>query len=129
MKLEDLTNGTRVRGLTPEGIATVKAASWFGDHGVEVIFTDPQGSLQQRLVYRDDEESLELVQGGRPWSFDGDGDLLRLVSEAYRIHLAWLFTLFSGETTRPGPRCLCRACCRPGACPRGAGPVRSGCAR
>ena len=28
---------------------------------------------------------------GRPWSFDGDGDLLRLVSEAYRINRAWLF--------------------------------------
>src|SRR5213076_1303391 len=26
-----------------------------------------------------------------PWSFDGDGSLLLLVSEAYRIHLAYLF--------------------------------------
>ena len=99
MKLEELTNGTRVRGLTPDGVATVKAASWFGDHGVELIYTDPQGSLQQRLVYRDDEESLELVQGGRPWSFDGDGDLLRLVSEAYRIRLAWLFDPYLAITT------------------------------
>jgi len=80
-------------------VATVKAASWFGDHGVELIYTDPQGSLQQRLVYRDDEESLELVQGGRPWSFDGDGDLLRLVSEAYRIRLAWLFDPYLAITT------------------------------
>jgi len=80
-------------------VATVKAASWFGDHGVEVIFTDPQGALQQRLVYRDDEESLELVQGGRPWSFDGDGNLLRLVSEAYRIRLAWLFDPYLAITT------------------------------
>lgn len=28
---------------------------------------------------------------GRPWSFDGDGAILRLVSEAYRIRLAYLF--------------------------------------
>jgi hypothetical protein len=28
---------------------------------------------------------------GRPWSFDGDGALFRLVSEAHRIRLAHLF--------------------------------------
>ena len=99
IKLEDLQTGTMVRGLTPDGVSTVKSVQWFGDQGVEVIFQDAQGNLQQRLVYRDDEGSLELVQGGRPWSFDGDGDLLRLVSEAYRIHLAWLFDPYLAITT------------------------------
>ena len=32
-----------------------------------------------------------MVEQGWPWSFDGDGDLFRLVSEALRIHLAHLF--------------------------------------
>jgi superfamily II DNA or RNA helicase len=32
-----------------------------------------------------------LVEQGRPWSFDGDGALFRLVSEAQRIRLAHLF--------------------------------------
>ncbi len=99
MRLEDLTAGTRVRGLTPDGVATVKAVDWFGEQGVEVIFQDPHGSLQERIVYRNDEPSLELVRGGRPWSFDGDGDLLRLVSEAYRIRLAWLFDPYLAITT------------------------------
>ena len=99
IKLEDLQTGTMVRGLTPDGVSTVKSVQWFGDQGVEVIFQDAQGNLQQRLVYRDDEGSLELVQGGRPWSLDGDGDLLRLVSEAYRIHLAWLFDPYLAITT------------------------------
>jgi SNF2 family DNA or RNA helicase len=36
---------------------------------------------------------------GRPWSFDGDGDLLRLASEAYRINLAWLFDPYVAITT------------------------------
>jgi SNF2 family DNA or RNA helicase len=99
MKLEDLTTGTRVRGLLPDGVATVKSAQWFGDHGVEIIFTDAHGTLQQRIVYREDEPSIELVQGGRPWSFDGDGHLLRLVSEAQRIHLAWLFDPYLAITT------------------------------
>ncbi|HPQ16105.1 MAG TPA: helicase-related protein [Bryobacteraceae bacterium] len=43
------------------------------------------------LLYRDREPSLEIVEAGRPWSFDGDGKLFRLVSEAQRIHLAYLF--------------------------------------
>ena len=99
VRLESLHAGTRIRGLTPEGVSTVKSVNWFGDHGAEVIFCDAQGALQQRLVYRDDEASLELVQAGRPWSFDGDGSLLRLVSEAYRIRLAWLFDPYLAITT------------------------------
>ena len=31
------------------------------------------------------------MEQGRPWSFDGDGALFRLVSEAHRIRLAHLF--------------------------------------
>ena len=34
---------------------------------------------------------LELVEAGRPWSFDADGALFRLASEAHRIQLAHLF--------------------------------------
>ena len=98
VRLEDLQTGTRVRGLTPEGIATVKSVVWYGDHGVEVVF-EAEGHLHNRLVYRTDEPSLELVAGGRPWSFDGDGDLLRLVSEAQRIRLAWLFDPYLAVTT------------------------------
>jgi SNF2 family DNA or RNA helicase len=43
------------------------------------------------LLYRHDEPHLEVVEQGRPWSFDGDGSLFRLVSEAHRIRLAHLF--------------------------------------
>jgi superfamily II DNA or RNA helicase len=98
VQLEDLQTGTRVRGLTPEGISTVKAVTWFGDQAVEVVY-DAGGQILNRLVYRTDEGSLELVAEGRPWSFDGDGDLLRLVSEAQRIRLAWLFDPYLAVTS------------------------------
>ncbi len=98
VRLEELTVGTRVRGLVPEGAATVKAVNWFGDSVVELIFETGKG-LGNRLVYRNDEPSLELVASGRPWSFDGDGNLLRLVSEAMRIRLAWLFDPYLAVTT------------------------------
>src|SRR5262249_8959934 len=47
--------------------------------------------VANELLYRHDEERIEVVELGRPWSFDGDGSLFRLVSEAHRIHLAHLF--------------------------------------
>ena len=77
-RLEDLTTGTRLTGLTASGIATVESVQWIGDQALKVIFRDGAGQLSDRLLYRDDEPSLELVEMGRPWSFDGDGDLLRL---------------------------------------------------
>ena len=64
-RLEDLTTGAQVRGLTPEGTVVVKSVQWYGDQAVEVIF-DAGGRLDRRLVYRGDEPSLELVAGGEP---------------------------------------------------------------
>ena len=43
------------------------------------------------LPPRRDEARLKLVGQRRPWAFDGDGALFRLVSEAQRIRLAHLF--------------------------------------
>ena len=98
-RLEDLTTGTRLTGLAASGSATVESARWIGDQALKVIYRDGEGQLSERLLYRDDEPSLELVEMGRPWSFDGDGGLLRLVSEAYRINLAWLFDPYVAITT------------------------------
>ncbi|MCH8148002.1 MAG: DEAD/DEAH box helicase [Planctomycetes bacterium] len=90
-KLENLKAGTTVKGLSPSGLAKVVQIEWFGDQAVKVTYEDAVGTVQNRLVYRNEENTLEVVSAGRPWSFDGDGALLRLVSEAYRIRLAHLF--------------------------------------
>jgi superfamily II DNA or RNA helicase len=47
--------------------------------------------VADEILYRHDEARLEIAQAGRPWSFDGDGGLFRLVAEAHRIRLAHLF--------------------------------------
>jgi len=49
------------------------------------------GTAKSRLLFRRDESSLEIATNSQAWSFDGDGALLRLVSEAMRIRLAHLF--------------------------------------
>jgi superfamily II DNA or RNA helicase len=99
LRLEDLQTGTQLRGLNGESAATVKSVHWHGDQVVEAIYEDAAGHLGKRLLYRDDEPGLEIAEPGRPWSFDGDGELLRLVSEAYRIKLAWLFDPYVAVTT------------------------------
>ncbi len=91
MKLEDLKPNAAVRGVLPDGIATVVSVQWYGSEAIELTFKDPAGRVANTLLYRQDECRLEIVEHGRPWSFDGDGDLFRLVSEAQRIRLAHLF--------------------------------------
>ena len=91
MKLEDLQTNAVVRGILPEDLATVVGVQWFGSEALELTYKSPTGKVANQLLYRHDEPELEIVEVGRPWSFDGDGALFRLVSEAHRIHLAHLF--------------------------------------
>lgn len=90
-RLEDLTRGTVVKGILPDGFITVIDVSWIGSVAIELTYKDSKGKLGHELIYRDRECDLEILESGRPWSFDGDSDLFRLVSEAYRIRLAYLF--------------------------------------
>ena len=91
MKLEDILPHASVRGVVPNAPVTVVSVQWFGSDVLELTDKDPDGRVGQVLLYRADEPRLELVGLGRPWSFDGDGALFRLVSEAHRIRLAYLF--------------------------------------
>src|SRR6266550_784657 len=90
-RLEDLQPNASVRGILPDSLVTVVTVQWFGSEALELTYKDPGGRVANQLIYRHDEPRLEIVEQGRPWSFDGDGSLLRLVSEAHRIHLAYLF--------------------------------------
>ncbi len=90
-RLEDLGPGAAVKGVLPDGLVTVVDVRWHGSNVAELTYKDAAGRLGSELLYRYREPTLEVVTTGRPWSFDGDGALLRLVSEAYRIHLAYLF--------------------------------------
>lgn len=90
-RLEDLKQGASVRGILPNGLVTVIDLKWHGSVAAELTYKDSSGRLGNELLYRDHEPNLEIVSQGRPWGFDGDGALLRLVSEAYRIRLAYLF--------------------------------------
>ena len=72
----------------PGSSARRKRSGW---RGSIASYRTPDGEVSDELHYRRDEERLEVVGEGRPWSFDGDGTLFRLVSKAQRIRLAHLF--------------------------------------
>src|SRR3989440_2030749 len=90
-KLEELRPNAAVRGILPDSLVMVVTIQWFGTTAVELTYKTPAGKVANELLYRHDEPRIEVVELGRPWSFDGDGALFRLVSEAHRIHLAHLF--------------------------------------
>lgn len=90
-RLEDVRVGALVRGIAPGRPVQIVSADWIGDQAINVVFRDPEGSVAESTLYRDDEHRLDLDKRGRAWSFDADGGLLRLVTEANRIKLAHYF--------------------------------------
>jgi len=90
-KLEDLKPNASVRGIIADSLVTVLNVNWFGSDALDLTYKTHDGKPGSELLYRDDEARIEIVEQGRPWSFDGDGAIFRLVSEAHRIRLAHLF--------------------------------------
>src|SRR5437764_2294136 len=89
--LEELTPGALVKGLLPGGIVTLVSVKQHGSIGAELIYKDASGHLGSELLYSDHVTHLEIIPASLPWSFDADGALFRLTSEAYRLRLAYLF--------------------------------------
>ncbi len=90
-KLEQLSPNASVRGILPDALVTVINVQWFGSEALELTYKDAAGKVANELLYRHDEPRIAVVERGLPWSFDGDGNQFRLVSEANRIRLAHLF--------------------------------------
>lgn len=90
-KLEELTVGSSVSGLVNNESVQVVAVKWYGNAVMEITYKNSQGLLANQLLYREDEARLNVEDSNIPWSFDADGDVVRLASEAYRINLAHIF--------------------------------------
>jgi superfamily II DNA or RNA helicase len=90
-RLEDITVNSVVKGLVPNSAVTIKHTEMFGTQAMQVTFVDAEGRPGTQLVYRDQQSSLEIVRQTRPLSFTADAELFRLVSEAQRLRLGFLF--------------------------------------
>ena len=112
-RLEDLKPDAVVKGLVGREAVRIITAQMMGE-AAQVVYRDGQGTIDTQILFRDKEAELEIVSAGRKWSFEGDGDQFRLVSEAERIRLAYLFDPYVAVSTRsarststccPGSRC------------------------
>ncbi|MBU1746752.1 MAG: DUF3883 domain-containing protein [Chloroflexi bacterium] len=90
-KLEDLKPGIQVAGIIPGQSIAVVDVHWHGSTAVELFYKRADGLPGTQLLFRNDESRLEIAAARATWQFNADGDLFRLVAEAYRIRLAHLF--------------------------------------
>ena len=99
-RLEDLTKGALVRGVLADRVVKVVDITWHGSSALTLTYTDElTGKPDHELLDRADEARLVVQEAGRAWSMDADGNLFRLVSEAKRISLAYLFDPFLAVQT------------------------------
>ena len=90
-KLEDITVGSHLTGIAGNEPVDVVAVQWYGNNVIEITYKNSKGVPGTQLLYRENEESIQVEDKYLPWSFDADGNQMRLASEAYRIGLAHLF--------------------------------------
>lgn len=90
-RLEEITVGSNVAGVAGQEPVSIVAVKWHGTAGLEITYRDNKGQVADQLLFRDDEVRIQIMNGKLPWSFDADGQLMRLASEAYRIKLAHIF--------------------------------------
>ena len=89
--LEDIRPGGRVTGVVPGESVDVVSVERIGNQAINAVYRTAAGGVAETTLYRDDEHRLGIESEGRKWSFDADGALLRLVTEANRIKLAHFF--------------------------------------
>lgn len=85
MKLEDLTPGTRVTGVTGETPVTVVAVAWIGGNALRLAFrtdADHAGNsrLAERILYCDHEAKLSIAKQGAAFALTADAAKFKLAS-------------------------------------------------
>jgi len=90
-ELEDIRNGSMVTGILPGEAVQVVSVEWIGNQALNLVYRSAQGEVSETTLYREDAARIGVDTSGKLWSFDGDGRMLRLVTEANRIKLAHYF--------------------------------------
>jgi hypothetical protein len=85
IRLEEITPGVPLTGLEAAVIGNVVSVVPIADGAMQVIYRTPDGALKERLLNRADEPDISLATTARPWSFDGDGEMFKLIAEASHV--------------------------------------------
>ena len=68
-RLEALEPTVAVRGVLPDQLVAVVSVPWYGSEASELTYKGPTGAVAHELLYRHDEQRLEIVEAGRPREF------------------------------------------------------------
>ncbi|MDO9233258.1 MAG: helicase-related protein [Methylotenera sp.] len=91
LKLESITKNALISGMESGQVVRIFSTDLIGDNALSIVYKTNDGRLGERVLFRTDEASLSLAEEGRPWAFDAPGADFKLVAEAFRINLAYLF--------------------------------------
>ena len=91
MRLEDVTPGAQITGITGDAPVQVVAATWIGSNALRLTYRTDAGKLDERLLYRDHEPRLELAKRGAAYDLTADEPTFKLAAEAFRIRMAGRF--------------------------------------
>jgi hypothetical protein len=81
-ELEDLTRGAAACGILPDCLATVIYVRAHGSSAVQIAYQDAGGRPNAVPPYWNCQSTLEFRETGRPWGFDGDGNVFHPTAEA-----------------------------------------------
>ena len=105
LEFDDLVTGMRLSGVVADGDITVVAVDVHGAGSATLTYRTADGRLGERIVSSDDLGKLSEVSERR-WSFDADGAMFCLASEARRMqqaHLADPFAAVDTSSIEPYP--------------------------
>ena len=94
----DLAAGMRLSGVVADADVTVVAVEMHGSSSAILTYRTGDGQLGERIILMDDLAGLVEVSERR-WSFDADGAMFRLASEARRMQQAHLADPFAAVDT------------------------------
>src|SRR5690606_21672742 len=60
-RLEDLQPKALLHGIVPDALVTVVSVAWHGDAALTLVYRDSSGRVSDQLLFRHDEERLEVV--------------------------------------------------------------------
>ena len=105
LAFSDIAAGARLAGVVPNAAVTVVALQVHGPDSATLTYRTAEGGLGERLISAADLAVVAPAPTSR-WSFDADGELFRLASEARRMrfaHLADPFAAVDVSSIEPYP--------------------------
>ena len=99
MDIEKIEIGKVIRGIVPGEDVSIVATVPVTADAVTIVYKLLNGSLGQRLLYSKDAEALVDVTQDERFDFSASGNIFKLVTEAQRIMLAYLFDPYIAVNT------------------------------